>query len=304
MKIAAIMVCFNDDYKLKEWISHYNGYKKDIYKLIIVDNGSRKQFIHKVKEAFSNATIIERNHNGGSTAAYNDGIRIALEDDNVDSILLIANDMKLGENCLKILHHELFKEENLGMVSPVLLKSDSYHISDCGCGISYCFYMNPQNVGLDYHLLDKKNNIRSESLTGGMNLSKKSFYKTVGLQDEKLFMYSDEVDMGIRARKKQVQMKVVVDAVAWHQHINSNNKKQRLPYTDYLIGRNKVYLGWKHYGFFRAFHIFLFHVLLSICKIAKSLLKRKNPQAGFFFLWGSFNGLVKNMKLPPNMRLC
>ena len=45
-------------------------------------------------------------------------------------------------------------------------------------------------------------------MSGGMNLGKREFYEKVGLQDEKLFMYSDEVDIGTRAKKLGFKMMI------------------------------------------------------------------------------------------------
>ena len=91
MKIAAVVVCYNDDYKINEWKDNYNQYMEAIYRLIIVDNGSNSSFVKKVKGEFKQATIIERKINGGLTAAYNDGIRCALNDQLVDAIMLIES---------------------------------------------------------------------------------------------------------------------------------------------------------------------------------------------------------------------
>ncbi len=44
MKIAAITVTYNDDYKFDEWFQHYSEYKNELSQHIIVDNGSNKAF--------------------------------------------------------------------------------------------------------------------------------------------------------------------------------------------------------------------------------------------------------------------
>ena len=86
---------------------------------------------------------------------------------------------------------------------------------------------------------------------------------------------SDEVDMGLRAKKLGVNLAVTTEAKAWHQHLNAGGGKHRMFYTSYLMGRNKVYLAKKHFGFWRsaeqlAFHSFLFFkgvvgTILCVC---------------------------------------
>lgn len=97
MKIAAITITYNDDYKFREWCIYYNEYKSEIDLHIIVDNGSEQQYLKQVKSFFTDSIIIERKTNGGCTGAYNNGLKMALEREDIDAILLIGNDIRLAE---------------------------------------------------------------------------------------------------------------------------------------------------------------------------------------------------------------
>ncbi|MCQ2496150.1 MAG: glycosyltransferase family 2 protein [Lachnospiraceae bacterium] len=303
MNIAAIEICYNDDYKINEWEENYQFYKDALYRLIIIDNGSRLDFIRAVKERFNGATVVELGKNLGCTGAYNVGIRLALEDPNVDAIMLIGNDIKISSDDVKKLYNELENNSNIGMVAPVLLNKDSQVIADAGCDISFSLVLKPRSVGKTYDKLIISEET-SSALTGGMNMASKSFYEAVGLQDESLFMYSDEVDMGIRAKRKNIGMKVVADTVAWHQHINPKKRMRRLPYTSYLIARNKVYLGRKHYGVIRAFCIFTYFIMLQLYMMIKNKLKHKDTENEKYAISGAWNGLIGNMKMPEDFQLC
>jgi len=302
MKIAAIVICYNDDYKFEEWKENYAFYKDAIYQLIIVYNGSKESFLCKVRNAFPEAVIIERKVNGGLTAAYNDGIKLALSDEKVDSIMLIGNDMRLTNESVRKLHEALFQEEAVGMVTPIMLSKDSDIVEDAGSTVSYCFYMHPLGVGKKYSEIEKKNKY-VDSVSGGMNLGKREFYEKVGLQDEKLFMYSDEVDIGTRAKKLGFKMMIIYDAVVWHQHINPSRQNRRLPYSYYLMARNKVYLGRKFYSIWHAWVIFLNLLCRNILSGVVSLIKRRGIQSEKYAIRGAVNGLCGNMELPDNMIL-
>ena len=101
MNIAAITITYNDGYKFKEWVEHYQEYKSELYLHIIVDNGSEDEYMAQLKSTFTDSIIIERGKNGGCTHAYNDGIRYALNDKHVDAIMLIGNDIKLSVHGVK-----------------------------------------------------------------------------------------------------------------------------------------------------------------------------------------------------------
>ena len=79
MKIAAITLTRNDDFRLVPWKMYFKDYKDELYEHIVVDNGSTPEYQRKLREAFPDSTHIELGYNGGCTGAYNAGIRHALQ---------------------------------------------------------------------------------------------------------------------------------------------------------------------------------------------------------------------------------
>lgn len=296
MKIAAITITYNDAYKFNEWCSHYEEYKEDIDLNIIVDNGSKLEYLNLVKQYFKDSIIIERETNGGCTGAYNNGIRHALTDHDIDAIMLIGNDIKLKKGSISKLYKFLYSNSGFGMVAPILLGKDSEIVDDFGCTITKTLFMKPFDVGK--HIKDVQKTEREvESVTGGMNLAKREFYEKVGLQDENLFMYSDEIDMAIRAKKAGFKMAVTSEVKSWHQHINPLNRQIRLPYSSYLIGRNKIYIARKHYGRTKALIQLLYHLYIFAIGFFKNIYKKHNRQDRIFFLKGTFSGFFNKMSL-------
>jgi len=294
MKIAAITISLNDGYKLSEWFNHYLEYKNDIYLHIIVDNGSQPEYFEEVKRLFIDSVIIRRETNGGSTSAYNDGIEYAIKKTETDAIMLIANDVKIEKGGVVKLY-DFLSSNNYGMVSPVILSKDSLIIEDLGSEITYFMYMKPFGIGMHLDSITNYSQDADASL-GGMNLASRSFYEKVGLQDEDLFMYSDEVDMAIRARKAGLKMGVIKEVKAWHQHININGRKERPPFSAFLIGRNKIYLGYKHFSLGRALLIFIFQVFLFFKGLIAGIKSMSKIQYQFYFLFGSFCGILRIKK--------
>jgi len=257
MKIAAITITYNDNYKFDEWCQYYLEYKNDIYQHIIVDNGSEKEYLKKVKHYFKDSIIIERTSNGGCTGAYNDGLRLALEDTNIDTIMLIGNDMKWEKGAIKALYKYLYSNIKLGMVAPVMLKKNSELIESYGVNVSSLGIAKIQNRN---QILSEVPSSKEVSyVQGGANMAKREFYETVGLQDEKLFMYNDEMDMYFRMKKCGFIEGVTMESVVWHQHVNYPSSKDLSAKMAYLNGRNRVYVIKQHLG---AKGIFLFSYML------------------------------------------
>lgn len=293
MKIAAVTITFNDDYKFEEWCSHYEEYKQDINLHIIVDNGSSLEYLQKVKQYFIDSIIIERKTNGGCTGAYNDGIKRALSDTEVDAILLIANDIKLGKYAIPTLYNLLHLDSNIGMVTPVMMRVGSDTIISLGHKITSGLSMKPLHQNISIHELNSPIQY-AEAVPGGVNMASRQFYERVGLQDENLFMYSDEVDMGIRAKKIGFKMAATSNAQCWHYHINPPGNTMRKPYAAYLMGRNKVYIAAK-ISLFKTIYVFVFKIFVTFLNYVIHIHSKECRNYYSYRFRGIFDGLSKNM---------
>ncbi len=295
MKIALIIITYNDDYKFQQWLKFFSVYKKVFYKTYIVDNNSKPAFKLKLKKHFHDSTIIFNSYNGGTTRAYNIGIIEALKDKEVDSIFLLANDIKITTKSIVKMHQYLFSNPDLGMVSPLMLEGNSKIISDFGSNIGFFLNMIPyKNKEYLSKRIIKVN--YSNTLTGGVNLAKREFYEIVGLQDENLFMYSDEIDIGIRAKRKNFKFASISEAKCWHCHINSNNLT-RSHWAFYLISRNKIYLAFKHYGIIRKTYVFIYYFFKALIYTLFYTFKNRTTlkKNYFYMLKGSIAGLLNDM---------
>ena len=297
MKVAGITITYDDGFKLKEWFEHYKSYKDDLFIHIIIDNNSNINFKKKLKNLFKDSYIIERNTNGGCTGAYNDGINMAISIPEVDSIMLIANDFKINPGATQTLYKALFSNSEIGMIAPILLYPNSNIVDDFGCNISNVLTM--EEYGNNKNIEDINEAINyCDAVAGGLNLSTRDFYEKVGLQDEKLFMYSDEVDMGLRAKKLGYSIAAIKNAVVYHEHINKNSDRgRRDSYTKYLAGRNKVYVTKKHFGALKVIYVFSFYFFGAFFKITVNSFKLNfsSVQDYLWMMLGAFMGLIGNM---------
>ena len=300
MKIALITITYNDDCRFKEWVDHYQEYKDELYLHIIVDNNSSENYQRLLKESFPDSVIIELGYNGGCTAAYNAGIKYALENPQVDAISLMGNDIKVPTGNMTKLYDFLMSTPNYSFVYPIILHPGEPDGIAWEYGQTYDKQkMQPYAIIRNSKISDLPEFLIAESGPGGCNLAKRSFYEINGLQDEKMFMYSDEMDTAIRAAKNGLVFATTKNIFAWHLHINEPGKKQRNPMSAYLMARNHIYLARKHFGrktmlktFGKEFKKSLHSLILSIYK--------GDCKEGIKYSWnmlkGSFAGLFNNMK--------
>lgn len=301
MHVASVAITFNDGFKFREWVDHYNLYKDELYMNIIVDNGSDPEYLELVEKTFTDSHIISRQTNGGCTGAYNDGIRFALNDPLVDAIMLIGNDIRLERGGVSKLYNFLYSNVQYGMVGPVVLKKDSNLVEIFGGNI------NPKTLTFDHLNVNtpvsevRESIVLSDSLPGGMNMAKRSFYEIVGLQDEYLFMYSDEIDTGIRARKHNMLMVATKDVLSWHQHINPGKAMARSPLAGFLWGRNEVYLAKKHFNSDVVRTNILFRLKRAFITNANAWLKWKTfdeKRFWWYYMLGTLAGIFNVSKMP------
>ncbi len=295
--IAAIVVTYNDDFKIKEWAENYKNYEQAIDSLIIVDNGSTEAYKSTLNKVFPNAEFIFLSQNYGTTYAYNRGIELALSKQEIKYILLIGNDIVIEANSIINMCHFLSLNNDVAFISPVLLNIDGITIDGEGYYFDNHYNMRGINRGEKYHKTDRFDVV--EALPGGINIAKSEIYADLGLQDEKLFMYADEVDISLRVKKKQLKMVVDLNEVAIHRHINKNNSNLRSPYVRFLVCRNSVYLAGKHFGTFKKLTLFLYYIKNSFAESLLALFRRKKSLARYS-LYGASCGFLGNMKLPKN----
>ena len=298
MKIGGVTMTFNDGYKIKEWKSHYDVYRKELDYYVIVDNGSDAGFLQLLRNTFPNEVIIERGTNGGCTAAYNDGIHYLLDETDSDYIAIIGNDIKTPEGCFPAMSSYMQENSGIGIVSTAILHKDSMVLDNFGHKISFLGVVEECHRGEDYSVIQGKKEL-TELVTGGFTMSTRSFYEKVGLQDEKLFMYGDELDTSFRAKKAGFLIAVTGETYAWHWHIKNPNAKAGGAASSYLFARNRVYLAKKHLSFFHVVFYFFFHAVINpLGLLIKGILKGKKEyfkHAKYKFV-GGCNGLFGRME--------
>lgn len=246
MKVATITLFCNESFRLQDWKKYFCEYESEVTYQVIVNNGKEDDY-HLLKETFPHAIILQ-SETSNMIASYNLAISYILSHTEADAILQITNDLRLQSDSISKLYSILFSNECCGAISPILLKKDSNVVETFGCmidknNLDFCHQRRDAT-------LDKIGNITKEctGLPGGCFLTKTEVYQKIGLQDEKINMYADEVDFGIRVAKAGYMLMATSTTLSWHQHVFAPGKRTRNPKASYFMGRNHVYLAKKHFG--------------------------------------------------------
>ena len=293
MKIATIAIFCDDLIRLPNYRKYVAEYIDDIAMQIIVDNGSVPPLAPQLQEAFPDATVISMPGNGGVTAANNAGIKAALANPEIDSIMLLGNDVELQKGGMKILHDYLFSDPKLGMVAPPLMNADSTKLESFGFYFNAFSLQKNRYFGGDIDQLPEK--CYCGFTPGAGCLAKREFYEKVGLQDELLFIYADETDMALRGKKQCFLEGVTSRTLGWHRHIPTG--KDAVFDFNMMLNRNKAYIFFHKTNPLRGC-LFLIAVLYYRgIRFIYHIGDRNLRKQFFSFLKGLWYGICKKMDI-------
>jgi len=217
--LSIIIVNWNVADSLKNCLtSIYKYIKSHSKEIIIVDNASPDNSVAMIKDNFKDIILIENKKNKGFATACNQGIKTSRG----KYVLLLNPDTEIKEGIEKIISF-LDKEKNIGVVSCVLLDEKGQRT------ISYQsfptivrtftffsgfnkFFRQPfvsrilqpvfQLFPSQCKHLERINKVEEvDCVTGAFFLAKSELYAKIGLFDENYFMYFEETDLCLRAKK-------------------------------------------------------------------------------------------------------
>jgi GT2 family glycosyltransferase len=219
-KVFVIVLNYNGGKTIKPCLESVFGSDYPNFEAIVVDNASRDGSFELAKKFFSKANFILNGENLGFAAGNNVAIRFALEKF-ADYIFLLNSDAQVGKNTISRLVAEAEKNEKAGVISPVIYCPGG-KIWHAGGRISW-FKMRT------VHEFEIKSNIpyETEFSSGCAMLVKKDVFRKIGLLSEKYFLYYEDADFCLRARKKRFQCLVVPGAEVFHWEKSQENQRSK-----------------------------------------------------------------------------
>ncbi len=184
-----------------------NGLSYDVF---VVDNASRDGSAEVIKENFSQVRLIVNNKNLGFAAANNQAIKLCKG----SFILLLNSDTIVSPGTFKTMVKFMHRHLDAGIASCKVVKPNG--ALDWPCKRSFqtpsiFFYralrldeLFPKSKQFGrYHLtyLDENRTHEVDGVCGAFLMIRKETIEDIGLMDEELFMYSDDMDWCFRAKK-------------------------------------------------------------------------------------------------------
>lgn len=235
MKVGVVIL----NYKVKELVlkcleSVRKSDYKDIF-IVVVDNYSQDG-LGEVLRSQPGLEFIQNSQNSGYTGGNNLGIRKAL-DLGAQLVFILNPDTQLESKTISYLV-EGINSEMVGIVCPKIYLEDRKTIWYAG-GV-----FDKDNV-LGFHRgVDQKDSpefdqeTETEFATGAAIMVKREVFDAVGLFDERYFLYYEDSDFCLRAKRKGYKIMYIPRANVYHSNASSTGLGS--PIQDYFITRNRM----------------------------------------------------------------
>lgn len=233
---------------------------------IVVDNGSTDGTPDAVRTTFAAVEVLETGRNLGFTGGNNVGLRFAL-DRGADFVLLLNNDTVVDPRFLAEMIAVATVSDEIGFVSPKIYFLDPPDLlwfagarfsSRTGYG-RVIGYREPDRGQYD--------NVRTiDRPCGCAVLVSRRLCREAGLMDDRLFLYADEVEWMLRARKHGFKACYAPNAKVWHK-VSASVGRESHPDAFYYGVRNTLYAlnahahcGSRILGYFRELSVTSVHL--------------------------------------------
>jgi GT2 family glycosyltransferase len=251
------LACLNSLTKLKT-----NGFE---YAIVVVDNGSREVLVIPDKLKQKNIHLIRSESNLGFTGGNNLGIYHAIEHFNSEYIALLNNDTLVDPYYLQRLHEYLVERPRVGIVSSKIYFSPGteYHKKSYTPAVrgKVLWYaggsIDWQNLAAFHRGVDEVDrghfDVAGETdfATGCSLLIKREVLEKAGLLDKRFFLYFEDTDLSLRAKKQGYEVHYCPTSVVWHKNAGSSGGSGSA-LQEYYQNRNLLLFVLKH-GDWRAY---------------------------------------------------
>lgn len=218
------------------------------YQVVIVDNGSEEKF--SITNFQSSIKVIYNKENLGFAGGNNVGIKYAFEQ-GTDYVLLLNNDTLVSRDFLSELVKAGENDKNIGLLGPKIYSADKKEkIWYAGGQINWMYNKGTMRGWneTDQGQYDNPPIQKTGYITGCCLLVKKEVIEKIGLMSEDYFLYYEDTDWSLRARRAGFKCVFVPMAKIWHK--GSKSSIEGSPSYIYYHIRNGLILAQRFAPFY------------------------------------------------------
>ncbi|NUM55445.1 MAG: glycosyltransferase family 2 protein [Candidatus Hydrogenedentes bacterium] len=257
MGVDIVIVSFNTRDLLRACLASVMTAAEEVadVRAIVVDNASGDGSPDMVLGEFPSATLIALDENIGFGPANNRGVRAG----NGAYLLFLNSDAELGAGALRALVAFLDDHPTCVAVGPRLEYPDGRFQLSCRrfpnlirgfwntAGLQRRF---PRFRAMQTWLAEDEHTpgAKVDMVSGACFLIRRDYLDAIGGFDEHLFLYEEEMDVMLPARRRGLDVCFCPEARVIHHHGASSGERQASDTSLFHLYRSKYYTFRKHYG--------------------------------------------------------
>ena len=230
-KVSIILLNWNNWNETKECLESLRNVDYPNFEVLVVDNGSNegeRKELRRFKVYDLRFKILWNANNLGFAGGNNVGIKYALEY-GADYVMLLNNDAIAAPDFLTELVKAAASDSSLGILGSRIYKYGTDEVVFDGGKIN--LWLTKGEHVTSYELRVTSYGI-VDYITGAAMLIKKEVVEKIGLMREEYFLYYEDVDWCIRARRAGYKCMLVPTSKVWHK-VSATNKEGSPSYIYY-----------------------------------------------------------------------
>jgi GT2 family glycosyltransferase len=237
-RVLIIILCYNGIDLTRACLVSLGRLNYAAFDILVVDNDSHDQTPAVVRAEFPKVQVIEAGANLGFAAGNNIGLRRALER-NYDYALLLNNDTEVAPDFLVRMVEAAEADPAAGVVGPTIYYYERPDTIWSAGGLLDWERGRSAMRGIGERDLGQYRDVSAvDFVTGCALLCKRAAIERVGLLDERFFMYYEETEWCVRARRAGLRILHVPRARVLHKIPLDARADQ--PYVAYYMTRNRL----------------------------------------------------------------
>lgn len=309
-KVSIIILNWKGWQDTLECLDSIKKIKHSNYETLIIDNGSGDESVAQINKYLadnnlsglkSNFKLFAFERNFGFAGGNNKGIEQAIKN-GADYVLLLNNDTTVDPFFLDALIQTAETDKNIGIVgSKIYFYFDPKRIWFAGGKINW---LKNKGTHLDLNKKDLENNKSDEMqkffsvdyITGCSMLIKKEVVEKIGGLDEDYFLYYEDADYCLRAKKEGWRSVLAPDSVIWHKI--SQSTKEFSPSYLYYHARNGLLMAKRMNIDAKIILVYIFSFLLALKQVIKYLFfpaRREWAKMTMQGIWDFWRGKIGKM---------
>jgi GT2 family glycosyltransferase len=239
VKVAVVIVSYKGKADTLECLASLESLDYDNYSIILVDQNSGDGVLEEVTIQFPKVVCLANPTNNGFAGGNNLGIDYALKD-GAEAVFLLNNDTIIAPDLLSAVVAKAEGEERIGLVGPTMFYYDHpTTVWSLGGWLNYRADATQIGDGLSEEAAIAQLATRPPDYFVGCGLYiKQAVLEEIGLLPEEYFLYYEETDFCVRARRAGWQLAHAPEGKLWHKISRSTGRDS--PLTLYYMRRNAL----------------------------------------------------------------